>query len=386
MLGSITRKSLAIAVSNATAMSAAAVDAPRAEAATAAIRKAQPASLEPAAVHRLELNRLVGARIVVGAPGRAPNVVSAKERREISALLEAIFAGTTQLRVDFRRTATSDVFNQPLPAFGPRTTRLVTARMRDDLTRIAQTASGRELLRGLASAEHVTTIVVPGTRDPNLSASCAGPLDAAGQARVYFTPGVSYARDGLYGPSDDPNAQFRPSHVTLFHELGHALAVVTGTRASGQVTDEDNPSEAGRVSLEEYRNIGLGRFSGLALSENVYRAERRAIADAKHGAAPGDERLSPRTNYRGTPPSGRPIPISDPAYVEQLVAMLLDQSTEPVAIAWELVNGIEVDRATAMTELSRQLDAAAVSAVADALAKPRDDLMADYTTWATRRG
>jgi hypothetical protein len=178
-----------------------------------------------------------------------------------------------------------------------------------DIADILQTPSGRQLIGGLTDqpADHKTSIneaaMVTRCRQPSgaLWASAAGRNVADGSdSAVAYSPGV-VERERRRG-HDAPWNGTR-SDVALHHELTHAMHIVNGTFAMGQVDAGDGVGIDAGVPRGEHQAVGLGAYADAAVSENRYRAERAAIAAGTMGAVPasgtfpGDAGMPRRDSY-----------------------------------------------------------------------------------------
>ena len=298
-----------------------------------------------------------------------------------------VLSGGGQLTFDPGRQRASDLYNRPLQPLGPRTRRLVEDLAIDDLTRIAQTRLGRAVLRELATAQHRTTIVMDGNDSPSLQAANVSPASpAAAEARVYFTPGVSYARADWTAPTDDLSAWelANPSHSVLLHELLHARGTVLGIGDTTTVEPADGvPADAGKVGREEHRVIGLGKYAGDPLTQTNYILERNAIARDGFGVTATDAILTARTAYRGD--KDRPMSATrDPVYADLFVAITLDSKPNVPAhiCAWAQTNGGMVTPEAFIAAARRATCERYAADVAHALALPREAQLEAYIAWA----
>ena len=155
-----------------------------------------------------------------------------------------------------------------------------------------------------------------------------GTLGAAGagtDVHIRYNPGVNIW-DG--DPQNATNAwagQTR-SDVLLAHEMSHAVRQTAGTVDDRAVQQSDAPGDAGvlidanytdidgnPLGRVEHQAVGIGLSSGDDMTENAYRRERRAMADAhsvglidgRPGMGEGDAALVERDSY-----VGRPAPAS----------------------------------------------------------------------------
>jgi len=180
-----------------------------------------------------------------------------------------------------------------------------------DLARILQTAGGRELLERLAHHVQRTRISVAfrtnedGEPDPDLgldTSNATTAYDGESIGSVTYAPG----QDLRFPNADtklDPWAVMR-SDVALFHELRHALDFLDDTGDFSFIGED-----GGYVRVMEYQAVGLADWRNRRMSENAYRAARRAIGALGLGTAIGDADMPqrPRYTYR-LPPADPPRP------------------------------------------------------------------------------
>jgi hypothetical protein len=215
---------------------------------------------------------------VVDSPEQAaaPNDITQEEFDELVTLMDDIRSGQSNLVID------DDVGTPELQAFFE--TELLT-----DVGRIMQTSCGRELLNQLVNvdSDQVTTVSLNNLtamdelrfEKPHEVSRGGSALDVQGEGRtIDYAPGV----DSYVGqPGHDDLAM--GSDTILFHELVHASGQATGDRAEGTVGGMATTSDDAGVNLEEYRATGLGDYEGASISENAYRAERKALDEAGEG-------------------------------------------------------------------------------------------------------
>jgi hypothetical protein len=295
---------------------------------------------------------------------RRPNQVTATEFKATVQLFSDVAAGKTQLTIDTDRKGVMQVgslgFLPPLP---PRLATAFREGTMKDVAAILQTPSGRALIDRLAHAPFPTRIVMSGDQRPEMFPNTLSGSNPKGNpATVQYLPGVSGAEtDWATNPSafPDPAAHVNPSHVTLYHELTHALDAVEGHRGDGLVADQDHPNadDAGKVSLEEYQAVGLGRFSGDAISENVYRAERARIGDGTIGVLPQDKGMPQREHYRMEQTGDSQPAIRDAAYVELCVLSQYNGDLPPSVIdmAKAAINDMDLAHVDALKPVLSQL-------------------------------
>lgn len=357
-----------------------------------ATTSAPPSAItDPRLARFAHVRQLIAERfhIVARAPAAdtPPHTISAHEARALGTLICNVVSGAGQLTFDPQRRQALDLRNRPLAPLGVRTSALLEALMIDDLTRIAQTRVGRAVLRELTAAQHRTTIIMEGDKRPSSQALNVSTESLSFRdSRVYFTPGISYAkadwsesREGM-----SPWELVNPSHSVLLHELLHARGTVYGLRDATQVAPEDGvPGDAGKVSREEHRVIGLGKYAGDALTQTRYIEERNAIAQDGFGAAPGDALLVTRTAYASDPRRSMSA-TRDPVYADLVVALELDAKPDMPAhvCAWAQRNsgGMLQDDAF-IAALSRATNPRYAAEVAQALTVPREEAWQAYLAW-----
>jgi hypothetical protein len=187
------------------------------------------------------------------------------------------------------------------------------------IARILQTTSGRDLISHLEHSRSQTTLA---GFDPN-------PELTGGASDRTFDEGASVRQadgnPGMGAPSEVHNLHTNEhatlpagvahpdwdprSDVVLYHELTHAMHSVDGVQARGLVGHgtEDNAvarAEDTGVRNEEYQTVGLGRYERTdpmlrmgEISENAYRRERNEIGRNGAGAVAGDRDMTQRTSY-----------------------------------------------------------------------------------------
>jgi len=199
------------------------------------------------------------------------------------------------------------------------------AQTMDQIGRILQTSSGRQLIAGLhdtsdplleggdARHAHLRTSLDGFDVSPELSGGAhqASTLDrrahreeggGAGHGsdthvQTMPTDGAVTLPPGLALPGWSPR-----SDVVLYHELTHALHAVRGEKENGRIhageTADDAVARAEDVGVEreEYQTV-FGSGSSLDIDENNYRRERAAIARIGQGAIAGDREMAQRTSY-----------------------------------------------------------------------------------------
>jgi hypothetical protein len=204
----------------------------------------------------------------------------------------------------------------------------------NDLTRIMQTESGRELVNGLADNQdergrHRVTRI-GGNHDGHYHGEQADAADDPHYRSLH--PEDAYDHDGsdtnvYYHPGRTENVRSDPtedgmpwetirSDVALYHELTHAHHATHGTLAEGTVTEQSLREDGVDFSINgwqepmndlnphlpveqaEHQAVGLGRYANNSLSENVYRRQRAQIGRlGTRGAVAGDEDMTVRPSY-----------------------------------------------------------------------------------------
>lgn len=353
--------------------------------ATAPIVAADPQLARLARIRQLISERFHIAPATADAP---PHTISADEARKLATLLCNVLSGHGQLTFDAQRLSAYDLYNRALPPLGPRTAALAETLMLNDLICIAQTRVGRALLRDLTQAEHRTTIVMDGADMPSAQALNASPSTTKPAATtVYFTPGISYARADWSEFRDDmsPWELTNPSHSVLLHELLHARGAVLGLRDATDVEAQDGvPGDVGKVSREEHRVIGLGKYAGDTLTQTVYVRERNAIAKDGLGATKGDAALVARTAYSGDQQRAMAA-TRDPVHADLAAAMILDTKSDMPAhaCAWVHRNRGMVRNETFVDAVRRATTPSYAAEVAQALTLPREAAWQSYVAWVT---
>jgi hypothetical protein len=244
----------------------------------------------------------------VGGPAtHAGNQVTPEEFQRIAKTYSDIRLGRTDLQLD-----TAGMTPEDAARFRAETMR--------DIGNLLQTDSGRGLLDAVAYQPldhktniHLHTDPATGARDN----SNAGGGNEAGAAAGSWADGIGTTAQVTYVPGDDggiakgsqSNAfpKMR-SDVTLFHEMVHAYDAAYGIMDQTQLTATDavTSSDVGLWGME-YQAAGLGAWAGDRLTENAYRAERRAIGATDVGerttGGPTDDDMQDRTSYN--PPTPR---------------------------------------------------------------------------------
>jgi len=223
--------------------------------------------------------------VKAGTEGTAENQVSEEEFEEVVSLYDDVREERTYLQHNRRAAPYWDTIMA-------------------DLALILQSEGGRELLAQLAYRFKWTVISVAfirnqdGEPDPDLgldSSNGAAWFDGS-DGFVEYAPGVPVELPGadleLY-----PWAVLR-SDVALYHELRHVLDLLAGTDEAGYIRED-----GARVPAMEYQAVGLGEWRDRMMSENAYRAARRAIGKLGIGAAIGDADMPPRPRYMYRLPS-----------------------------------------------------------------------------------
>jgi len=141
---------------------------------------------------------------------------------------------------------------------------------------------------------------------------------------ISYNPGVNVGDAYKEYQSANPwLAGFR-SDVILMHEGNHAMKMTAGMcdpRTVARTDNAKNPKDplmaqdaSAGISRTEHQAVGLGLYANDPLTENAYRAERRAMAEAgAKGVQTSDKDLVQRTSYTPSPSrAAAPAPSSDP--------------------------------------------------------------------------
>lgn len=163
----------------------------------------------------------------------------------------------------------------------------------DTLTTMMQTDAGRQLLDNLANQDDRDPM---DRRDIILSNGLASYEEAHGQDRLIGNrciprdeqsasiegmgtgSAVFWANQDRDLTDSSGKTMHMPKDAVMFHELTHALHNLRGTRDADPVEAGDGvASDTGRTLREEHQTIGIGAYEGEYLSENTYRAQRRAM-------------------------------------------------------------------------------------------------------------
>jgi hypothetical protein len=178
----------------------------------------------------------------------------------------------------------------------------------NDIASMMQTKAGRDLVGQLGSAKdengrpRLTTL----NNTTNPEAACADSSRPENRDKRHDGNGtdmkVKYApgQDVKMADSSSPWLPMR-SDVVLFHEMTHALHGVQGVAPNTNQAPADAAHRLDKhdqVQGDEYPTVGLGKYANDPITENAYRAERRALAD-QPGARAGDgtAAMQPRTSY-----------------------------------------------------------------------------------------
>ncbi len=202
-------------------------------------------------------------------------------------------------------------------------------KMYEDLARISQTKSGRELLDTLVNQNGVkdedqrkmTTLKPNVDKDGNPlgngeAVPVGGKAGNAHDSEVSFNPGRDLSPEdaaqapGMHGKL--PSDQWMPirSDVLLYHELVHAKHQTDGTDREATLEQVDfqgdknkGQSDAGQgVHESEHQAVGLGAHSDESTTENRYRQERADLANKyPQLAVKGDQNMPQRDTYLAHP-------------------------------------------------------------------------------------
>jgi hypothetical protein len=222
---------------------------------------------------------------------KSPDQVSPEEFNRLAEQYAAIKRGDTDLKID-----TSNMDEKTAKEFRDGAM--------NDFATMMSTPTGRALLNGVtdnhdvSGVHHTTTVggLPPGADGPSSSGADEHNSDHVGEdARVQYAPGETMAaRCGRPAATSDE---------VLVHELVHAYDRTHGDQPDGPVTNPVVPRDQG-VSGDEYRATGLGgqsaTINGVPVSENAYRADRRALGyDSPN-----------RPSYRCPVDPGTPVPAT----------------------------------------------------------------------------
>ena len=188
----------------------------------------------------------------------------------------------------------------------------------DNLTTMMQTEAGRHLVDELANQHHLDEVA---RKDIVISNGLASYEEAAAKTASSATGAsratrrrrasrgwgparrVFWANEDRTLTDENNNPMPMPKDAVLFHEMTHALHNLRGTRDPDRVEKGDGvPADVGALR-EEHQTIGLGVYEGEYVSENTYRAQRRALAA---GVPTTSGRRSSRTTGTGTSGASRP--------------------------------------------------------------------------------
>lgn len=212
-----------------------------------------------------------------------------------------------------------------------------------DIASLLQTEAGRALVYGLhdnatqkdenGDPIHRHTTLTPLLNDDgtvDVTNGYAAPEDYGGDAKVgrdgKLTPGAGTDVTIAYNPGVNVGDAYKEyqeanpwlagfrSDVILMHEGNHALMMTHGTCDPRTVQRTDNQANrkdplmaqdaASRISRTEHQAVGIGLYANDPMTENAYRAERRALGEAgAKGLVAGDAELTQRLSY--TPSAGR---------------------------------------------------------------------------------
>ncbi|MCB9677221.1 MAG: hypothetical protein H6737_19035 [Alphaproteobacteria bacterium] len=211
------------------------------------------------------------------------NAVTKEQFDEIVAMYSDIRMGKSNIEIG------GDLKGEELEAFKKGTM--------NDLGRILQTESGREMLKEMMHAKdkdgNALKTQIKRSADPNKPETEAHDLKKAQN-------GTGSGATIEYRPGEHVDAEIQDqggswgngwrSDVALYHELAHAHHMQTGELSEN-------------VKTEELNTVGMG--SGFAAEkwkyfENRYRHERRMIGHGMSGGVvDGDEGMAQRDNFKG---------------------------------------------------------------------------------------
>ena len=232
---------------------------------------------------------------------RRPNQVTQAEYQQIVNTYSDIRREKTDLKFD-----TTGMNDQDKAKF--------TGGAMEDISRIMQTKSGRDLINNLAHQkdDHTTTLRLSkdGSGNPDPVGANTDTLDVNDRPKRSDGKGANSVIE--YVPGADavlPGAKntYWPirSDVALYHEMTHAMHNVNGTRAEGTVSNGPKPDIDSSKNNSEHQATGLGDWANDPITENAYRRERNAIGNNKGGissttAALDDRQMPQRDQYTVT--------------------------------------------------------------------------------------
>ncbi len=223
----------------------------------------------------------------------------------------------------------------------------------NDVASLLQTSAGRSLVYGLSdNASHTDTKGNPihkhttltplltddgkvdktnGYAAPNGRGSDAivgrdGTLSAneGTDVTISYNPGVNVGDAYKEYQGANPWLKGFRSDTILMHEGNHALKMTQGMCDPRTVAKTDNKLNSrdplmaqdarSGISRTEHQAVGLGLYAKDPMTENAYRAERRAMADGGAvGTLAGDADLTQRTSYTPSAPAAAvAAPTADP--------------------------------------------------------------------------
>lgn len=274
------------------------------------------------ALHKGEASADVLLKDKLNVGGEGAGAISTKDYEKLKENFGKIMAGQGYLQID--TSALKD----------PEKAAEYKKKMFDDLARIAQTPSGRDLINTMVTQDQVKdedarkmTTLKPnvGPDGKLLGNGEAEAVDGKGNAHdsvISFNPGEGMKPEDAM--NDDwkrkfgnrlPDDKWMPirSDVLLYHELVHAKHQTFGDDREAKIMPGDiGPGQKGYMDADgtvhesEFQAVGLGEHgSGKGrdtTTENIYRRERRELAKAHPELALGDDANMPdRDTYSAHP-------------------------------------------------------------------------------------
>ena len=233
--------------------------------------------------------------------GEGMNDVTPEQFDKLAKLYNNIEKGNTDIKFD------TSAFGKDKDAAGN-----AKGMAMEDIAKMMQTPSGRKMLEGLADNQSgekdkdgnpvhkKTTLKLtdnkfdePQCQEEGMQAARNANDKEGGDAieKKSTTPGVGTNAEITYRPGERkelPDGPMATGDTTLFHEMAHAYHMTHGTKEASSETVQTEGKDKG-VRKEEHAATGVGAHADDEMTENQYRAERRAL---------GDEDMQPRETYR----------------------------------------------------------------------------------------